>query len=145
MKKCTVCKKEKELDCFNKNKTKKDGLNNICRECSIKRSKQYYDENKEHHVKVITERKVKTIFENRQRLFEFFKLNPCVDCGNNNPIVLDFDHRDDVDKIAGVGDLIGRGCSWKTVQKEMEKCDVRCANCHRIRTAKQFNWYKGLL
>jgi len=145
MKKCTICKEEKELNCFNKNKTKKDGLNNICRECSIKRSKRYYDENREHHVKVITKRKTKTIFENRQKLFEFFKTNPCIDCGNDNPIVLDFDHRDDVEKVGGVGEILNRACSWETVQKEMEKCDVRCANCHRIRTAKQFNWYKGLI
>lgn len=144
MKICTLCKDEKELEFFNKNKSKKDGYNNICQVCSNARSKKYYTENTEHHKEVILVRKTKTIFENRGKIFEYFKSNPCVDCGNDNRIVLEFDHRDDVNKIGGVGEIVSKGCSWKKVKEEMDKCDVRCANCHRIRTAIQFDWYKDL-
>lgn len=143
-KKCTICKDEKELEFFSLNKTKKDGYNNICKLCSSKRSKKYYIDNREQHILVITERKNRVILENRIKIFDYFKLNPCIDCDNPNPIVLEFDHRDGVNKIACVGELVNKGCSWNTIKKEIDKCDVRCANCHRIRTSIQQGWYKNL-
>jgi hypothetical protein len=39
-----------------------------------------------------------------------------------------------------VGFLAGRGYPWTTVENELAKCQVRCANCHRRRTAVQFDW-----
>jgi len=141
---CVICKDKKELDEFNKNKSKKDGYNTLCRICSNARSKRYYTENKEHHRAVITARNKINRTKNRARIFEYFKSHPCVDCGNDNPIVLEFDHKDDVDKVSNISEIV-RDRKWETIMLEINKCDVRCANCHRIRTAKQFNWYKGLI
>jgi len=144
-KKCTMCKEEKLIGEFNKNKTNKDGYNNICRVCSKARSKQYYEENRGHHIKVVGERSKKSIKENQQKIFDYYYYNPCVDCGETNPIVLEFDHRDNVDKYKEVSKMIQNGNSWIKIKREIDKCDVRCANCHRIRTAKQFGWYKDLI
>jgi hypothetical protein len=33
--------------------------------------------------------------------------------------------------------------SWPTILKELSKCDVRCANCHRRRTARDFKWFRA--
>ena len=140
---CGTCEIKKPKSEFNKNKTKKDGLNSICRECSNDRSKKYYSENQEKHKKVIQERNKKYQFKIRSKIFEYFKDNPCVDCGETNPIVLEFDHKDDVDKQFELSTGIHRGYKWEKIQQEIEKCDVRCSNCHKIRTAKQFGWYKG--
>lgn len=63
----------------------------------------------------------------------------CVDCGENDPVVLEFDHRDGVEKEDAVARLIV-SCRWAEVAAEIAKCDVRCANCHRRRTAAQFGW-----
>lgn len=68
------------------------------------------------------------------------KENRCVDCGESDPIVLQFDHREPSEKSGNVSALISRGNSWSRVLAEIEKCDVRCANCHMRRTAKQFGW-----
>lgn len=142
-KKCTLCKEEKELNSFNKNKTRKDGLSNLCCECSKERSKQYYFDNTEHHKEVINKRKEKLLIENRNKIFDYLIANPCIDCGETNPIVLDFDHKDEHDKEFNISKMVGTGYSWLGIKKEINKCDIRCANCHRKRTAIQFNWYKG--
>lgn len=53
IKKCSTCQVLKSLDSFNKNKTKKDGLNTLCRDCSNKKSKRYYLLNKQMHIKKV--------------------------------------------------------------------------------------------
>lgn len=64
----------------------------------------------------------------------------CVDCGlsitPDNFVVFDFDHRDPSVKRSKVDGLVGNE-SWSTLQAEMDKCDLRCANCHRLRTYAQ--------
>lgn len=144
MKKCTICKEEKELCEFNKRSVNKDGYQNICRECSNERSRKYYENNREKHIETITKRGKKTLKENRQKVYDYYKTHSCVDCGESNPVVLEFDHRDGVDKKGSISSLIGNGCSWNTIKEEIDKCDVRCANCHRIRTAEQLGWYVDL-
>ena len=87
----------------------------------------------------------KVILENRRKLFDFYTNNACVDCGESNPIVLELDHRKGSEKHSEVSNMVGGGLSWATIEKEIEKCEVRCANCHRIKTAEQQGWYKDFL
>lgn len=61
------------------------------------------------------------------------KSEPCMDCGvRYPPYVMDFDHRDPLDKVASVSSLMTKG--WAVVLAEIAKCDLVCSNCHRIRT-----------
>jgi hypothetical protein len=73
-------------------------------------------------------------------VFQYLKNHPCVDCGESDPIVLEFDHQHS--KERNVSDLLRGSYSLKKVILEIDKCEVRCANCHRRKTAKQFNWYQ---
>jgi hypothetical protein len=77
--------------------------------------------------------------ENRARLVAYLLEHPCVDCGEADLRVLDFDHRDPSTKRATVGVLLG-SCGWARVLAEIAECDVRCANCHRRRTAEDHAW-----
>jgi hypothetical protein len=56
----------------------------------------------------------------------------CVDCGLSDLVVLEFDHV--VNKHANVTQLARRGCSLDCLKREIAKCEIRCANCHRRRT-----------
>ena len=75
-------------------------------------------------------------------LLEYFKSNPCVDCGEADPLVLEFDHLKDKRFDIGAG-LPDR--NWEKLLEEMEKCDVVCANCHRRRTARRLGSVRALL
>jgi len=139
MKRCYTCKTDKDKSEFNKNKVRKDGLNSICKECSRERSKRYYRENKEYHKKAVSTRKNIQIEKSRKYVYSYLCKNPCVDCGENDPIVLEFDHMRD--KHKNLSRMIADGNSTDSIKKEIEKCEVRCANCHRRKTAKDQGWY----
>lgn len=66
---------------------------------------------------------------------EYLLEHPCVDCGNTDIRVLEFDHREPAKKSFTIcRKVCSDGVSLLTLAKEVAKCDVRCANCHRIRT-----------
>jgi hypothetical protein len=79
--------------------------------------------------------------DNRRKLYHYLLSHPCVDCGEADVIVLEFDHRVPSDKVRDVGGLASRQ-AWASVLEEIAKCDVRCVNCHRRKTARQFHWGK---
>ena len=59
----------------------------------------------------------------------------CVDCGYaEHAQALQFDHTED-NKKASVSNLIRSDYSWKTILEEINKCEIRCANCHAVMTA----------
>ena len=57
----------------------------------------------------------------------------CIDCGyKENAVALDFDHRDPLNKIGKISEF--SHLSKQRLKEEIKKCDVRCSNCHRIKT-----------
>src|SRR5207302_6595194 len=77
--------------------------------------------------------------QNRRLLQDYLRSHPCVDCGETDIVTLQFDHRDRATKRKEVALLVVQ-TAWSIVQTEIAKCDVRCANCHRRRTALQLGW-----
>lgn len=67
---------------------------------------------------------------------EFKVERGCVDCGYNaSPVALDFDHLPGSGKRRDVS--LMATCSWAAILAEIEKCEVVCSNCHRIRTQER--------
>ena len=66
----------------------------------------------------------------REYVKNYLLSHPCVDCGESDIIVLEFDHITD-DKKYNIANMYSGGHSIETVQREINKCEVRCANCHR--------------
>jgi len=85
------------------------------------------------------ERKRK-IDDKKRRLFSLLQDSECAHCGEDDPLVLEFDHLHE--KRADISALIRSSCPWRTVLRELEKCDVVCANCHRRKTNIEANSYR---
>ena len=69
-------------------------------------------------------------FEKRVLVDQFLANHPCVDCGKDDPDVLDFDHVKGI-KIKNVSEMITDTSTLEQLVDEIDKCEVRCANCHR--------------
>jgi len=124
MKRCQKCKKEKTLDSFNKNKSRKDGLQRSCRECTKREHLKWYYANKEIQLAKNKELRKKK----KERYIEFKKQFSCVKCGEKRHYVLDWHHRDPATKKHTISELIGQ--SEKKLYEEIKKCDPLCRNCH---------------
>lgn len=73
--------------------------------------------------------------ENGLRVTSYKESTPCADCGNKFPACcMDFDHLPGFTKSYAVGTMVAHGHAWEAIQAEMAKCELVCANCHRIRT-----------
>lgn len=127
MKECRSCKIEKGDDCFSKCR---NSLAYRCKECVIAYNKVYYASKREACIETSTRVQKRTREANHKLKREYLESHPCVDCGNADIRVLDFDHLRD--KKMKVSNMLGRN-TWENVMKEIEKCEVRCANCHRIK------------
>ena len=78
--------------------------------------------------------------ERLRKKIDELKNNPCVDCGNIYPPEgMDFDHLPQFKKEFTIGKAMKGDYSWDRVQKEIEKCELVCATCHRIRTRKRIH------
>jgi len=66
------------------------------------------------------------------RLYREFKENSkCACCPENDPVVLEFHHKDPSTKIDSVGNMVHMGLDWATVKREIDKCVVLCSNDHK--------------
>ena len=83
---------------------------------------------------LILARKKRLYLERTKYLIEYFTSHPCVDCGERDPVVLEFDHL--VDKAFDIGAALPYR-EWKSILDEMEKCEVVCRNCHRRRESRR--------
>lgn len=93
-----------------------------------KNKEDLYKAQKRHRIKV------------RKKLLAFLSTKKCIDCGEKDPIVLDFDHMNPDTKFKSISRMLSGHYSWQSVLSEIQKCEVRCANCHRRRSYVQFEY-----
>ena len=97
--------------------------------------RDYYARTKETRIELKRADQKRQRTRNRLFIFEYLASHACVDCGEKDPIVLDFDHLHS--KIKDVSDMSSSGWSIRKIQEEIDKCEVRCSNCHRRITHKR--------
>jgi Tat protein secretion system quality control protein TatD with DNase activity len=138
---CSRCGEERDVEEDFKWKYKDYGIRQTrCKYCQAKLAKIHYQNNKQTYIKRALARKMRTLLENKPRLYAYLSTHPCVDCGQSDIRVLEFDHVRG-QKIGEIGDLFRDGFNWSIIETEIAKCEVRCANCHRIKTfERSSNW-----
>lgn len=95
-------------------------------------AKRHYEANRDTMIARAKAGKSKTRQAAHDAVTAYLAAHPCVDCGEDDPIVLEFDHRGD--KLFNVGEAARLGYGVPRIMAEIAKCDVRCANCHRRKT-----------
>ena len=97
--------------------------------------REWYVANRVQHLAKTKERHAARRNAIRETILKYKQSHPCVDCGETDPVVLDFDHVGE--KSFGICSAIPRLIPPEKVLVEIEKCEVRCANCHRRMTHKR--------
>src|ERR1700744_5043648 len=141
MKTCSKCKQEKSTASFGKRTNAPDGLQAHCKQCRSEYQKKWYADAPSIQKQRVTAAARKNRAEARAIVRKHLSTHPCIDCGETDIVVLEFDHRDPAEKTQSIAAMFRD--SWIIIQKlmiEIAKCDIRCANCHRRRTAQQFGW-----
>ena len=126
-----MCKSELPLEEFNK---KGDGLQPLCKTCNRERSRAYYHRNRDSHIKRVAQRNK----DQRDIVISYVRTlkesTPCADCGKFYAwCVMDFDHVSG-QKESNISTMISNSVGLSKIKKEIEKCEIVCSNCHRIRT-----------
>ncbi len=112
MKRCPLCHTDKPLSEYGKRRGKYP--QSRCKACSRTETKTRMD-------------------EHRKRLSDIKLRTGCADCGyKEHPAALDFDHLPEYTKSFTIGECISY--RWSRLEDEIGKCEVVCANCHRVRT-----------
>lgn len=125
---CPKCERSLSVSAFSRNASRSDGLQSWCRECKKVQDTEYYQRNKPRYL-AYNRKQYAKLKEELAALKSF----PCADChGVFPPYVMDFDHLDATLKRFDVGRA--RKYSLDEIKREIAKCELVCANCHRIRT-----------
>ena len=138
---CARCHSEKPVEAFPIKDKARGTRRSYCLPCRSDYGKQHYQANKPYYLAKNVRARVEHRKTNRDIAYEYLVTHACVDCGEADPVVLDFDHIDPTTKLFCVGTMLSREAT-PAIVREMAKCVVRCANCHRMRTATQFGSYR---
>lgn len=131
---CTQCKIDKPLSEYGMRLGRK---HYTCKDCLNEKQKMAYRKNKKYWLDMNRRKRA----ENRDRYNATKDGKPCSECGGFYPsYVMDYDHRDPDSKIMPISKMMGY--SWWFIQEEIDKCDLLCSNCHRIKTYETVNRQK---
>lgn len=130
---CTSCKKLKPVEAFAFKNKRRGVRHSMCRGCKTEYNRSWYRSNENTQKRAVRENR-RSRAEAQREIIRDAKDRPCADCGKVYPYyVMDMDHRDPAKKLDSVSKMAGKA-STKAILAEIEKCDVVCSNCHRIRT-----------
>lgn len=147
-KRCTKCRRWLPIDQFSQRMLRgKPYVTARCKLCAAKDDeasklrrrrkvsatrKKWYRRNRQQVLTYMRERYVH-MHRDRVAFVDWLKSAPCQDCGGTFPACcMDFDHRRD--KVTDVSKMLRSKFTNEEVMLELAKCELVCANCHRIRT-----------
>ena len=128
---CVQCETEKPFSEFKPSPKHRHGLFHWCKECSRQYAKTLpsYERMK----RDLKQQKELLRLQAQKLVKNYLQTHSCVDCGEDDWVVLEFDHVRGVKKLA-VSRMVSCGHSIKKINEEIAKCEIVCANCHKRRT-----------
>lgn len=135
MKQCRKCQESKPEEDFHWRK-KGSVRSSTCKVCQRELAKAHYESNKDYYKKKSKKNRGNYSERGKLYLIEYLTAHPCVDCGNDDIEVLQFDHIEELNnwRAPRVTSLVNK--SIARIQAEIDKCEVRCANCHVRKTRR---------
>lgn len=135
---CTRCMTSKDATEFVKRSKSRDGLGPWCKLCHGRYAKTQYHAGDKARIR----RNMASVIDRyRAYIWSVLTASSCVDCGESDPLVLEFDHIDPTTKHMHIADM--RYHSVERTKGEVEKCEVVCANCHKRRTMKRGSHWRA--
>ncbi len=149
MRKCTKCEIIKdEKDFFVKDKTS-GRLHTQCKLCYKEHRKTYYRTHyqKYHQAYLDRAKRYRNLLhtEYRNNMLAYLHGKQCAICGEDDIRTFEFDHVEPHEKEFNISQAVKLGYRWGAVEKEISKCRILCANCHKKHTAEQRGWYKTII
>lgn len=135
---CSRCDTVKPAASFGRSSRKASGLQDWCRGCIASYQREYRQRPEYRRARRAQVAEAKRVAA--EAVWRYLSEHPCADCGEADPVVLEFDHVYG-DKLDAISSLVMKGAPWHRIAAEIEKCVVRCANCHRRKTAAERGWY----
>jgi hypothetical protein len=140
-KKCSKCKRVLNISEFNwKRKYIKKASH--CKDCSREYIRTHYKNKTSYYLRKAKKRNLRLRNEAQNYIGSYLLKHWCIDCGEKDILVLEFDHRVKSRKEYNVSRIIRLTGSIEKLKKEIDKCEVRCANCHRRKTEMESNSWK---
>lgn len=136
---CSTCLIDLSSEHFYFRSKERGTLKKICKNCHSLYRREHYLRNRQKY-DIAHRWNEKQKFLLREYIYQRLLQSECVDCGEKDLMVLEFDHIQD--KKFSITQMYRNSCSLDSVKKEMEKCVIRCANCHRRKTASQFSFWR---
>lgn len=137
---CTKCLIDKDISNFSLRDMKNGRRHRICKICHSLYRKGHYLANKDKYLIKARKWNRKQAEVLSKYLFEKLSHAKCMDCGENDILVLEFDHLEN--KKFNIALMYKNRYSLGALKKELEKCVVRCANCHRRKTAIKAGFWR---
>lgn len=141
---CNGCHQDRDIEDFNFKDRTKGTRQALCRFCIAEYGRKHYKNNKQVYIDKAKNRNKRISEANRTKLFAYLSEHPCVDCGETDVYVLEFDHVRGK-KSNDIAKMVMDGYSWSTIEAEIAKCEVRCANCHRIKESEKGSSWRRFL
>lgn len=122
---CSRCKQLKSIEEFG---VRRNGVPQpYCRECVRVYGREHYKNNKSKYI----DRNKRFRYLVQEWYIQYKETLRCSKCGENHPATLDFHHNDPSHKEFNIARYYQSAGSITRLEKEIEKCSVLCANCHR--------------
>src|SRR4051794_2706866 len=122
MQTCTRCGESKEAEAFGYRNVARGKRHRACKTCVAAYGRDHYARNRQIYIT----RSARNMRMRRQALKEriwlYLAKHPCVDCGEADALVLEFDHLDPANKLSEIYWLVQRTYAWNSILAEIERC-----------------------